>query len=68
MEFNMNAEIRIGDIKFMKGNREAIGDEFSDNDITEKHVDYEILDIFNIEDDYVDLTINEIKEDESEKS
>jgi hypothetical protein len=61
IEFDMNAEIRIGDIKYMKGNREATEDEFSDNDIIEKHMDYEIADIFSVDDNYVDLTINEIK-------
>jgi hypothetical protein len=60
-EFNMDAEIRIGDIKYMKGDKEAIGDEFLDNDIIEKPIDYEIADIFSVDDNYVDLTLNEIK-------
>jgi len=61
-EFNMDSEVRLGDIKYMKGNKEATEDEFSDNDIIQKNVDYEILDIFSVDDEYVDLTINEIKE------
>ena len=60
-EFNMDAEIRIGDIKYMKGNKEAVGDEFLDNDIIEKPIDYEIADIFSVDDNYVDLTLNKIK-------
>jgi hypothetical protein len=62
-EFDMNAEIRLGDIKYMKGDKEAIENEFLDNDIIEKHIDYEIADIFSVDNDYVDLTINEIKND-----
>ena len=61
-EFNMDSEVRLGDIKYMKGDKEATEDEFSDNDIIQKNVDYEILDIFSVDDEYVDLTINEIKE------
>ena len=60
-EFNMDSEIRLGDIKYMKGDKEATEDEFLDNDIVQKNVDYEILDIFSVDDEYVDLTINEIK-------
>jgi len=60
-EFNTDAEIRIGNIKYMKGNKEAVGDEFLDNDIIEKPIDYEIADIFSVDDTYVDLTLNEIK-------
>ena len=39
-EFDMNAEVRLGDIKYMKGDKEAIENEFLDNDIIEKHIDY----------------------------
>lgn len=60
-EFNMDYEVRLGDIKYIKDDKEATEDEFSDNDVIQKNVDYEIIDIFSIEDNYVDLTINEIK-------
>jgi hypothetical protein len=60
-EFNMDSEVRLGDIKHMKGNKEATESEFFDKDIIQKNVDYEILDIFSVDDEYVDLTINEIK-------
>ena len=64
IEFDMDSKIRLGDIKYMKGNKEAVGDEFLDKDITEKYIDYEISDVFSVNNNYVDLTINEIKNGE----
>jgi hypothetical protein len=61
IEFDMDSKIRLGDIKYMKGNKEAVEDEFLDKDITEKYIDYEISDVFSVDNNYVDLTINEIK-------
>jgi len=61
IEFDMDSKIRLGDIKYMKGNKEAVEDEFLDKDITEKYIDYEIYDVFSVDNNYVDLTINEIK-------
>ena len=61
IEFDMDSKIRLGDVKYMKGNKEAVEDEFLDKDITEKYVDYEISDVFSVDNNYVDLTINEIK-------
>ena len=60
-EFDMNAEITISDKKFMKGNREAKGEEFLENGITEKDTEYEVLDIFSIDSEEVDILIEEIK-------
>ena len=60
-EFDMNAEITISDKKFMKGNREAKGEEFLENGITEKDTEYEVLDIFSISSEDVDILIEEIK-------
>ena len=61
IEFDMDSKIRLGDVKYMKGNKEAVEDEFLDKDITEKYIDYEISDVFSVDNNYVDLTINEIK-------
>ena len=61
-EFNMDSEVRPGNIKHLKGDKEATEDEFFDNDIVQKNIDYEIIDIFSVDDEFVDLTINEIKE------
>ena len=60
-EFDMNAEITISDKKFMKGNREAIENEFLEKGITEKDTEYEVLDIFSISSEDVDILIEEIK-------
>jgi hypothetical protein len=46
----------------MKGDKEATENEFFDKDIIQKNIDYEIIDIFSVDDEFVDLTINEIKE------
>jgi hypothetical protein len=35
-EFNMDSEVRLGDIKHMKGDTEATESEFFDNDIVQK--------------------------------
>ena len=60
-EFDMNAEITISDKKFMKGNREAIENEVLEKGITEKDTEYEVLDIFSINSEDVDILIEEIK-------
>ena len=60
-EFDMNAEITISDKKFMKGNREAKGEEVLENEITEKDTEYKVLDIFSISSEDVDILIEEIK-------
>ena len=60
-EFDMNAKITISDKKFMKGNREAKGEEVLENGITEKDTEYEVLDIFSISNEEVDILIEEIK-------
>ena len=60
-EFDMNAEITISDKKFMKGNREAKGEEVLENGITEKDTEYKVLDIFSISSEDVDILIEEIK-------
>jgi hypothetical protein len=60
-EFDMNAEITISDKKFMKGNREAIENEVLEKGITEKDTEYEVLDIFSISSEDVDILIEEIK-------
>ena len=60
-EFDMNAEITISDKKFMKGNREAIENEVLEKGITEKDTEYEVLDIFSISNEEVDILIEEIK-------
>ena len=60
-EFDMNAEITISDKKFMKGNREAIENEVLEKGITEKDTEYEVLDIFSIDSEEVDILIEEIK-------
>jgi len=35
-EFNMDSEVRLGDIKHMKGDKEATESEFFDKDIIQK--------------------------------
>ena len=60
-EFDMNAEITISNKKFMKGNREAIENEVLEKGITEKDTEYEVLDIFSISSEDVDILIEEIK-------
>ena len=60
-EFDMNAEITISDKKFMKGNREAKGEEVLEKGITEKDTEYEVLDIFSISSEEIDILIEEIK-------
>ena len=60
-EFDMNAEITISEKKFMKGDKEAKGDEFLENGITEKDIEFEVLDIFSVYSEDVDILIQEIK-------
>ena len=60
-EFDMNAEITISEKKFMKGDKEAKGDEFLENGITEKDIEFEVLDIFSVYNEDVDILIKEIK-------
>ena len=60
-EFDMNAEITISEKKFMKGDKEAKGDEFLENGITEKDIEFEVLDIFSVYSEDVDILIKEIK-------
>ena len=60
-ELDMNAEITISEKKFMKGDKEAKGDEFLENGITEKDIEFEVLDIFSVYNEDVDILIKEIK-------
>jgi len=60
-EFDMNAKITISEKKFMKGDKEAKGDEFLENGITEKDIEFEVLDIFSVYNEDVDILIKEIK-------
>jgi len=60
-EFDMNAKITISEKKFMKGDKEAEGDEFLEDGITEKDIEFEVLDIFSVYNEDVDILIKEIK-------